>query len=130
MYGIGIKVGSRWSFMTYPPGERNKFGTFHDHVHRFPGLVEAASVIVRMKQLAEFDEKTKAWIQTLKVFEIPQDAIDKWEQAKAILAWCDANPKVEGSTENSLFHRGFEIGIIRNSGFEILENSLKAQFPD
>jgi hypothetical protein len=63
------------------------------------------------------------WKITIEVVSVPDEAVAKFDEVKSLTDWCFNNPKdgvPEGSTENSLFHRGREIDTIIIEGYRIL----------
>jgi hypothetical protein len=134
-YAVAYHRDGQWNFLKHGPTKEFPHGLFGTGMRIYDTRKEAISVRLAIveepndKRLPFVsDDRLAFWKETIKVVPIPDEAVAKFEEARRLTDWCFENPKAgvpEGSRENSLFHRGREIGEIGREGQRILMDHLK-----
>lgn len=135
-YSTGFRVERLqegiWNFLTYRPSDKYPCGYFSAGIWKFETQAEAeASLAQILASEANNDPGTKEWNARLLVVELPDAALDKFEEVNRRIKWCDEHPREgvpEGSRENSLFHQGHEITAISKEGHRILQAFLTEKY--
>jgi hypothetical protein len=135
-YAVAYKTGSdNWVFMKFGPSKDFPLGLFGCGMRKFDNFETADAVRINIVALAELDvgghfnrnPDTLKWAASLRVVEIPDAALAKFDDARRLTDECTAHPRdnvPEGSRENQLFHRGREIGDIGREGWRIFMEHL------
>ena len=132
-YAVAYRTESdNWIFLKFEPSRNLPYGMFGCGMKMFDDWESANAARIEIVVRRHSDEvewpfvpeaRMDSWAQSLRVVEVPDEAIAKFEEARRQTIECCDNPTAnvpEGSRENQLFHRGREIGEIGKQGWSLL----------
>jgi hypothetical protein len=136
-YAVAYRTDKdNWVFLKFLPSKDFPFGMFGCGMAKFDDFESADAVrvdIVARNHSSQMgwpfvpDEEMSAWTASLRVVELPDAALAKFDEARRMTDECLAHPSDNvpaGSRENQLFHRGREIGEVGRQGWAILMEHL------
>jgi hypothetical protein len=131
-YALAYKTDNgNWIFMGRCPSKESPWGWWGSGMWKFDTHHVAENVLFAIRDVPTDCHDRLEFNAEVRVVEIPDEAMVKFNQARKLTDWCLANPHdgvPVGSRENSLFHRGKEIGEMGREGHRILLEHINKQF--